>query len=320
MVDVSIIIVNYNTFNSTKKCIESIYEFTNEINFEVILVDNNSKDQPIEKLLDVFPRILLIKNDENLGFGIANNIGAERASGEFVLFLNSDTLFIDDVLSKSVFRAREQFKGVNIFGVKQIDENGEVNDSYAQHLPKINHVIARDMSIFKKLFFISNPEKSHSFNDTKNVQFIYGCFLLIRKEAFDQISGFDEDFFLYCEEVDLQWRMNQSNFYFGDLSIVHVGGVSGEGKSDLIMKQILASEMLLFYKHSLTDYLLGLLLKIIHPFITLFLLIFMKKENRKLELKLALREFSLFPTYLSCLRYSRKPNSRNYFLKLKEFE
>ena len=97
--DVSVIIVNYNTCNLVKKCVASIFEKTKNVSFEVIVVDNNSKDGSVEAIIDEFPRVRVFPLKENIGFGKANNIGVKHAKGRFVFFLNSDSFLLNDAIS-----------------------------------------------------------------------------------------------------------------------------------------------------------------------------------------------------------------------------
>lgn len=134
--DVSIIIVNYNTKNLTKDCINSIYEQTAGLEFEIIVSDNNSKDGSIEMIKESFPNVILIENNENLGFGRANNKGLAVATGKYIFYLNSDTILLNNAV-KIFFDYFEKHNNENIgaLGCNLQNKDGETIHSFGQIVP-----------------------------------------------------------------------------------------------------------------------------------------------------------------------------------------
>lgn len=213
--DVSVIIVNYNTCELTRKCIESIYSFTKENSFEIILVDNNSSDDSVEVISSRFPEVKLILNDTNIGFGRANNRGNSIAQGEFVFFLNSDTYLISDAI-KSFYDYMKDVKHSNVavVGGELLSGQDFETVSYG-NLPSVFEYLSYlGFKVFYKDFFnvklasgIVNKDSTN-----KEVGYVNGADMFFRKEIFDLIGGFDEDFFLYFEETELSYRIKNRGY------------------------------------------------------------------------------------------------------------
>jgi len=174
----SIIIINYNTAELTCSCLESIFNFCSATELEIILVDNNSKIEDLNIIKNKFgSKITIISNNKNLGFAKANNQGAKVAKGEFIFFLNSDTLVSSDVLAQSK----------NVFNLQ----------------PEIGIIAPR-------LILKNKEEQPYSYGlDKKSgaISWVSGAALIIRKNLFEKIGEWDERFFMYFEDVDLCRRV-----------------------------------------------------------------------------------------------------------------
>lgn len=247
--DVSIIIVNYNTLSQTIECIDSIYAFTKGVEFEIILVDNSSSDGSKE-YFEKDNRVKYIYNNQNYGFGKANNIGLTVSSGNYVFFLNSDTYLIGNVIL-TLFDFAENHKELNIgeLGVVLLDKYGNINKPYS-NLASINILknIARKMGYTKDSHkYINNNLKLYGYSE---VGFICGADVFMPKSVLDDIGGFDENYFMLCEEIDLAKRMcnaGYSRIIINNHDIVHLGGTSFVSKNKSYYRYKLETITTMYY-------------------------------------------------------------------------
>lgn len=225
--DVSIIIINYNTLQITSNCIDSIINMTTDIQYEIILVDNASTDGSKE-LFEKDCRIKYIYNDKNLGFGRANNIGLKIAQGRNVLFLNSDTLLVNNAI-KILSDYLDANPNVGACGGNLYTMDGRPNISYNKRFPSITEEL--DQSLFRilsKLLF----KKNSLFNNTNkpiDVCFICGADLMASYSLLKILGGFDPDFFMYYEETELCWRIKKMGYRIMNIpnaKITHLDGKS----------------------------------------------------------------------------------------------
>lgn len=214
----SIIIINYNTKELTKNCINSVFSNFNNNNFEIILVDNASQDGSVEMLKDNFnERIKIVANNENFGFGPANNQGAKLAKGEYLFLLNSDTIIKSNILNESEKFFSEN-KEAGIIAPKLFLGDGSEQPFAFGNFPKLFNVI---IDKFKS----STPYLNEPFE----VEWLSGAALIIRKKLFKQLGGFDEKFFMYFEDIDLCKRVKEINykvFVNPKISLTHLCGKS----------------------------------------------------------------------------------------------
>ena len=223
--DVSIIYVNYNSSNLIANSIKSIIELTKGISYEIIVVDNNSQQEDKNKLktLCTTNNIILIESDTNLGFGKGNNLGAKYATGEYLFFLNPDTYLINNAISQLLDFAKEH--NILICGANLFSANNKPTLSYWMLMPSIKDEISAFLcNIPLKIKYRNSHE--HNFTTTpKEVAFITGADLMIHNELFNKLNGFDEDFFMYFEETDLQYRLKNLGYKIYNLpsaKIVHL--------------------------------------------------------------------------------------------------
>lgn len=225
--DVSIIIVNYNTLSLTKSCIDSVFEKTEGIEFEVILVDNNSADGSRD-LFSADSRIKYIYNDTNLGFGRANNLGLSYAVGRNILFLNSDTLLINNAI-KILSDYLDSNINVGGCGGNLYYEDLTPNLSFVRHYPSlIWEINALFHGIPSRLLRYDNSMFNFS-NEPCSVAYIWGADLMIRKSLLDRYGAFDNDFFMYFEETELCHRLTTKGYNIMSVpqaQIIHLNGKS----------------------------------------------------------------------------------------------
>lgn len=224
--DVSIIIVNYNTKELLADAIESVKTKTININFEIIVVDNASKDDSVSYIHKRFQDVKVIVSEENLGFGKANNLGAKMAKGKYLFLLNSDTLMINNAV-KILFDFLENNidKQIGIVGGNLYTYNMKENFSYSTYLPTLmSHLFYR--------LYISSLLSNETFNKTgqsKKVGQIIGADLMISKELYNKVGGFDPFYFMYVEDTDLQRRVTDLGYHIysvPDAKIIHLQGAS----------------------------------------------------------------------------------------------
>ena len=210
MLSVSIIIINYNTCQMTKECIDSVFQNTTGIDFEIILVDNASSDES-KSVFTQDSRIRYIYSEENLGFGKANNLGVSFARGRNIFFLNSDTLLINNAV-KIMSDYLDADSDCGICGGNLYDKEGLPTHSFYRYY----HSFLRD--VFRPLFNLSdsirygkNQFHNHS-GQVLEVCQISGADLMLRKSIIDKIGCFDPAFFMYYEDSELCYRVSKNGY------------------------------------------------------------------------------------------------------------
>ncbi len=256
--ELSIIIVNYNVTPLLRNCLHSIYHWVRDINFEVIVIDNNSPDVSWKVLQQEFPLVTFIANPINEGFSKANNKAVAEAKGDYLLLLNPDTEFESDKMRKALDFAISK-DNFGCLGARMHDSNGSF-------LPESKRSVPNMMNSFEKLFTNSkkNSAKSYYRNDISEtdvveVDVVTGAFLLCERSKYLKIGGLDEAYFMYGEDIDLCYTFLQNgcqNYYYGQMSILHIKGESTVkdkiylerfyGAMDIFIKK--------YYRASFTEY------------------------------------------------------------------
>lgn len=254
--DVSVIIVNYNTCELTLQCLRSIYENTNSLNFEIIVVDNNSEDDSVVRICKKYPQVRLIKSDVNLGFGKANNKGASIAHGKYLLFLNSDTIVISNII-KNFYDYMEIHQEYASCGGNLLDRQGGNTMSHGCFPSLLQEFSDIGFLHFYKKYYKNSLSIGQTVveGEIYNVDYISGADIFIRKCVFDEMNGFDRNFFMYYEETDLFFRMHNFGFKSCLLPyccLIHLEGESFKSKSKFNPKKYeisLKSKMYYFRKN-----------------------------------------------------------------------
>ncbi len=205
----TVIIVSYNTRQMTLECLRSLYDQTRSIDFETIVVDNNSPDGSAQAIAQSFPRATLIARTDNLGFAGANNLAAEQARGEFLLLLNPDTLVLDNAVERLMQFAMSR-PDAGIWGGRTLYGDRSLNATSCFMRPTPWSLFCRGFGLttaFKPWGWF-DPEMLGTWKrDTeREVDIVTGCFFLIKKETWNALGGFDREFFMYGEEADLCLR------------------------------------------------------------------------------------------------------------------
>ena len=239
--DLSIICVNWNSVNYLRECVASIYEHTRDVAFEIIVVDNASPEGGVDVLKQQFPDIILIKSGENLGFAGANNLGFKQSKGKCILFLNPDTKLLNPAIN-IMLRELQSLPGAGIIGCKLLNGDLWVQTSSIMKFPGIlNQVLQSEvLRLHWPSFPLWNisPLFSNSAEPAK-VEVITGACMMMRREIFEKVGMFSEEYFMYAEDVDLCWKITRagfSNYYVGEGNIVHYGGVSSPREWQIVMK------------------------------------------------------------------------------------
>ena len=256
IVDVSIIIVNYNTLHVLQPCIDSIVNHTDGISYEIIVVDNGSTDGSIESLTSD-QRVILIPTGENLGFGKANNRGLELAHGKYIFFLNSDTLLKNNAV-KMLYDFAEQYQGqLGALGCILEDRQGDRIHSYG-HFPKMRDDFRKLVwnPILKGLHLYQEPVIPYT-TDWMKVDYVTGADLFVSRQILDVCGAFHPAFFMYYEESEMEHRFmshGYANIIVNGPRIIHLEGEGGkDGRSSKFIRDTYRQERSLFIYYKLTE-------------------------------------------------------------------
>lgn len=255
---ISIIIVNYNNYNLTKKCIQSVIDQKLNIDHEIIVIDNDSKNNSYDILKESYlnnKEVKVIKNDSNIGFGGANNLAVKQSSFETLLFLNPDVVVLKNSIEKMYERIIKDEK-VGVIGCKLLNEDGSLQHSCRRIMPFSQFIIARtpiNKIIPKKIIESINHRYLMKDIDTSKeiyVDWVMGSCIMISKSLFTEIGGFSKEYFMYFEDVDLCYKVNKQNkkvLYYPDASMYHLHNQESV-KTINKLTFIHLSSMLKFYK------------------------------------------------------------------------
>lgn len=249
--DISIIVISYNTRDMTLACLESLYEQTEDISFEVIVVDNASKDNSAEAITAKFPNVLLIANKENLGFARANNLAAGKARGNHLLLLNPDTVILNCAIQKLYKFARSNSTN-QVYGGRTLFGDLSLNPTSCWKRPTLWSLFCYATglrSIFKRNpLFDSESYGTWQRDCVREVDIVTGCFLMIEKDLWDRLDGFDPQFFMYGEDADLCLRAAHEGarpIITPEATIVHYCGASEKIRIDKMIRLFRAKEQLI---------------------------------------------------------------------------
>ncbi len=304
--DLTISIISYNTKDLLKGCLNSIYQNAEKIDYEIIIVDNNSSDDSVNMVKEEFPRVKLIVNKENVGFAKANNQAIKRSKGRYILLLNSDTVVISDAITKMV-NFMDTHPEAGVVGCTKLNPDLSVQSSVTV-LPNLWTVFFRFFR-FKRL--LPSPKQRrfvgkffgpilgktigsylgwYSDNNTteaKSVDFVTGACFLIRRDAVDDVGLLDENFFMYLEDDDWCLRIKQKGwgiYIYPDAQIIHYVGENIRSTLDTFSLEHCRSRYYYFEKHHgrIVTFLLRLIIVsalILQEEKLLFLCLFSKKKE-----------------------------------------
>ena len=254
--DLSIIIVNYNTKELLKQTIESvIYTVGQAINYEIIVSDNGSEDGSCEMLREYFPKIQLIENKANLGFSKGNNIAIKRAKGRYILLLNSDTVVKDQCLEKCI-NYMDEYTEIGTLGCRVLLPNGNLDAACKRGYPTPEASLYYMLKLHK---LFPKSQKFGAYNlgylsdqEINEVDSLVGAFMMVRREAIEEIGLLDEDFFMYGEDIDWCYRIKKAGYkiiYYPEATIIHYKGASSKKKRIKTIYEFHRAMYLFYNKH-----------------------------------------------------------------------
>ncbi len=228
---VSIAIINYFTYDMVDDCIHSIKKFTQGVDYEIVVVDNETTASKLDVLVKKYPEVKFIPSANNIGFSAANNLAVKECTGKYLLILNNDTLFLENTL----LSVKSQFDSLNeecIIGCKLLNSDMSLQES-ALELDTIMNCFGEAFflyKIFKRSALLSKYHLHYKkITELTRTGYVKGAFMFMLKKTYERFGGFDERFHFYAEELDLCNALNKENrrvLYYPATSIIHLGGAT----------------------------------------------------------------------------------------------
>ena len=291
----SVIILNYNVRYFLEQCVFSVQKALENIDGEIIVIDNNSSDDSCAMMRENFPQVKLIENKENSGFPKGNNIGVAQAKGEYICILNPDTVVAEDTFLKILnSKLKISNSKIGIIGCKLIDGTGNF-------LPESKRGVPTPWVAFTKIFGLYKMfSKSSCFNQyyaqhltenqTGKVDILVGAFMVMKRNLYLEVGGFDENCFMYSDDIDLSYmvlKLGKENYYFHETSVIHYKGESTI-RDGLYMKRFREAMQFFYKKHFKKSVVFDLMMQL-GAFI--FSLI---KKNQQKNVKRIIDEYIVF--------------------------
>ncbi len=247
----SVVILNYNVRYFLELCLKSVEAALIDLQAEIIVVDNASRDGSCEMVKTSFPEVILIENKENFGFSKGNNQGVAIAKGEFICILNPDTVVAEDTI-KILLKFTENRSELGIVGCKLIDGQGRFLPESKRHLPTPKVSLKKILG-FTGSYYVPELE----LDSIGKVDILVGAFMLLKKGVYEEVGGFDEDYFMYGDDIDLSYKVlnaGYTNFYNGKTTIIHFKGESTL-KDKIYAKRFYGAMQIFYRKHFKTNFL-----------------------------------------------------------------
>ena len=254
MVKLSIVIPTYNAHEWIEQCLDSIRLHRPACDYEVIVVDDASSDDSVAIVRSRFPDVRLFSNERNLGFGKTVNVGLRAAGGGYLLVLNNDTWMHEGALD-AMMRYLDEHRDTGIVGPKVLSGNGAIQEQCRRRIPTPAAALLYFTGVAR--MFPKNPRiagylmTATDENATTDVDAVSGACLMVRREVLDRIQGFDEEYYLYGEDMDFCWRAKVAGWkvvYYPEATITHFGGQGGTGKKRLYATIEWHRAMWIFYR------------------------------------------------------------------------
>lgn len=239
----SVVILNYNVRYFLELCIKSVQAAITDLDAEIIVIDNNSPDESCVMMKHLFPDVKLIENRENVGFAKANNQAVAEAKGEYLCILNPDTVVAEDTFKKLLIYA-DSLPDLGILGCQLIDGSGRFLPESKRNIPVVK--VAAQKLFGNNAHYYANHVAQ---NQNGKVDVLVGAFMLIKKDIYDAVGGFDEDYFMYGEDIDLSYKILKAgyqNYFCGETTVIHFKGEST--RKDKKYAERFYGAMQLFYK------------------------------------------------------------------------
>ena len=254
----SVVILNYNVRYFLELCLQSVEAALVDIPSEIIVIDNDSKDDSCAMVKANFPSVTLIKNTSNIGFSKANNQAVKVAKGTYVCILNPDTVVAEDTF-KTILNFADTQKNLGIIGCRLVDGSGSFLPESKRNIPVVKIAI-------KKIFGNSQPYYASHIkeHDTAKVEILVGAFMILKRYLYDTLKGFDEDYFMYGEDIDFSYKsLNEGydNYYFGGTTIIHYKGESTR-RNEIYLKRFYGAMQIFYKKHFKTNFFFDLVVSL----------------------------------------------------------
>jgi GT2 family glycosyltransferase len=287
----SIIILNYNVRYFLEQCVLSVQKAMEGIDGEVIVIDNASSDDSCEMMKTQFPHIKLIENAANLGFPKGNNIGVAQAKGEFICILNPDTVVAEDTFSKilsfvkssevEIFSSNSQ---LGIIGCKLIDGAGNFLPESKRGVPTPWVAFTKIFGLYKVSNYFGKYYAQHlSENESGKVDILVGAFMIMKRELYLEVGGFDENCFMYSDDIDLSYlvlKTGKANYYFHETSVIHYKGESTV-RDGTYMKRFREAMQFFYKKHFKKSWFFDVMMQV-----GSFVFSLLKKNQQKNEVRI----------------------------------
>lgn len=288
--DVSIIVVNYNTKELLKQTIESVINTTKHIEYEIIVSDNDSKDGSQTMIKEKFSKVRLMENNDNLGFPNGNNVAIREAKGRYILLLNSDTKVLENCIEDCA-KYMDNHKDIGALGCKLVLADGTLDHACKRGFPTPEASLFY-MLKFNKLFPQSKKFAAYTMgylneDSINEVDSLTGAFMMIRREAVDKVGLLDEEFFMYGEDIDWCYRIKEAGYkvvYYPKVITIHYKGQSSKKKRIKTIYEFHRAMILFYNKHYRKKYnfivtflvYIGISLKLV---LTLFINLFKCRQH-----------------------------------------
>ena len=250
----SVIILNYNVSYFLQQCVLSVRKALEDIDGEIIVVDNNSKDDSCTMMKRLFPDVQLIENKANLGFPKGNNIGVDKAKGKYICILNPDTVVAEDTFVKMLDFVKSK-PDLGIAGCKLIDGTGNFLPECKRGVPTPWVAFTKVLGLYKvfpKSSLFNQYYAQHlDQNQTGKVDILVGAFMVMKRDLYLEVGGFDENCFMYSDDIDLSYsvlKKGKSNYYYHETSVIHYKGESTV-RDGTYMKRFREAMQFFYQKH-----------------------------------------------------------------------
>ncbi|NRB83932.1 MAG: glycosyltransferase family 2 protein [Winogradskyella sp.] len=243
----SVIILNYNVHHFLELCLKSVEAATTSIEAEIVVVDNNSSDDSCTMVQQLFPRVKLISNKENFGFSKGNNIGVAQAKGEYICVLNPDTVVAEDTFTK-ILAFADSKSDAGVIGCQLIDGRGNFLPESKREVPTPKIALQKLLGKTKTYYYNSLIP-----DDIGATDILVGAFMILKRRVYREVKGFDEDYFMYGEDIDLSYKVLKAgykNYYYGGSAIIHFKGEST--LKDKVYSKRFYNAMGIFYRKHFT--------------------------------------------------------------------
>ncbi len=295
-----------------EQCVLSVQKALEEIDGEIIVIDNNSSDDSCQMMKQLFPNIKLIENKENIGFPKGNNIGVAKAKGEYICILNPDTVVAEDTFQKLLTKSYEL--SIGIIGCKLIDGTGNFLPESKRGIPTPWVAFTKIFGLYKFSNIFGKYYAQHlTQNQSGKVDILVGAFMMMKRELYNEIGGFDENCFMYSDDIDLSYmvlKKDKYNYYFHETVVIHYKGESTI-RDEKYMKRFQEAMQFFYRKHFKKSFVFDFFMWI---GMILFSLI---KKNQTKDGKRKIDEYVVFSKHSLQLNLNKKETILNDFSQFK---